>query len=98
MLRPAGMLFAACLASGSAQADPPLPWQQHRHLVADMPMVAVTDRETIDAQTTHAFFQRLTDQGFVCMAADHPQRRIRRVEVTCTRDVTRVVYAGGFPP
>jgi hypothetical protein len=98
MLRLAGMVLAACLASGSALADPPPLWQQHRYLSADTPMVAVNDRETIDAQTTRAFFQRLTDQGFECRVTDHPQRRIRRVEVTCARDVTRFVYAGGFPP
>jgi hypothetical protein len=61
-------------------------------------MAAVSDREITGAETTDAFFQRLADLGFECMARDHPRRGVRRVDVTCVRGERRLAYAGGFSP
>ena len=82
-------------------AGPPaaIPWTQHPVLSLPTPLLAVSDRDTTDGGTTAAFFARLADLGFACLAFEPPRKRIRRAEVVCSRadGVGWASYAGGWP-
>jgi hypothetical protein len=82
-------------------AGPPAasPWAWHPVLSPPTPLLAVSDRDTTDGGTTAGFFARLSDLGFHCLAFEPPRRRIRRVEVVCSRSDGEgwSSYAGGWP-
>jgi hypothetical protein len=84
-----------------APAGPPaaIPWTLHPVLSAPTPLLAVSDRDTTDGGTTAAFFGRLADLDFHCLASGPPRRRIRRAEVVCSRADGEewFGYAGGWP-
>jgi hypothetical protein len=84
-----------------APAGPPaaIPWTLHPVLSSPTPLLAVSDRDTNDGGTAAAFFTRLTDLGFACLAFEPPRRRIRRAEVICARPDGEewFGYAGGWP-
>ncbi len=81
-------------------AGPPaaIPWTLHPVLSSPTPLLAVSDRDTTDGGTTAAFFARLADLGFQCLAFEPPRRRIRRAEVVCARGDGEqwFGYAGGW--
>jgi hypothetical protein len=101
MTRPAILLCLLSAAAASAEGREPaaVPWTEHPVLVLPTPLLAVSDRDTTDGGTTAEFFARLTDLGFTCLAFGPPRRRIRRVEVVCTRGDGEewFGYAGGWP-
>ena len=113
MARPAILLcLLAAAASAEAReprarviyrvpAGPPtaITWTLHPVLSAPTPLLAVSDRDTMDGGTTAGFFARLTGMGFHCLALEPPRRRIRRAEVVCAHPGGEEwsSYAGGWP-